>query len=397
MPVDIGQSPGKPGADAAVWRFVQWRAIGVYPTALLIFVASRLDVALGLMLGKLLPPRVDPFPWSAGPEWYFRLLRWDSGWYAGIVRGGYRYNADPSAQSTVVFYPLYPLLSRALVSLFGISVDMALLLVANIASIAVALLMTKLVKDEMGDEVALLSLSCFCFFPFSIFLSAGYTEPVFLAFALLSLILLARRNFVAAAIAAGLASATRSTGIVLLPVILFEMARLQPLRALPRLLPRMVLCGGLAASGLLAFMAYLWIAFGNPLALARGQAAWHGEPWSERLLSALTLGPFLRPIWHDDLLLIEIVFLTFLGFTLWSFRRLAPAVPLFGLGVLLLPYASLGLYNATYRFVIVCVPAFVMAALLLRERPRLARATIGIFAVLLLVVSALFSQWYAVG
>jgi hypothetical protein len=38
-----------------------------------------------------------------------------------------------------------------------------------------------------------------------------------------------------------------------------------------------------------------------------------------------------------------------------------------------------------------------MAALLLRERPRLARATIGIFAVLLLVVSALFSQWYAVG
>lgn len=396
MLAEIIGASGEPGASAGFWRLARWRVLGVYPTALLIFAASRLVVVLGVTAGKLLPPRVDPFPWSAGPQWYYRLLRWDSGWYAGIVRDGYHYSSDPSAPSAVVFYPLYPLLCRALVSLFGVSVDMALLLVSNIASVAVALLMTKLVKDELGDEVALLSMACFCFFPFSLFLSTGYTEPVFLAFALLSLILLRRQIYVAAAVAAGLAAATRSTGIVLLPVILFEMARRRTL-PLPRLLPRMALCAVLAASGLLAFMVYLWIAFGNPLALAAGQAAWHGELWSERLLSALTLGPFLRPIWHDDLLLTEIVFVTFLGFTLWSFRRLAPAAPLFGLGVLLLPYVSLGLYNATYRFVLVCIPAFMMAGLLLRDRPRLARATIGIFALLLLVVSALFSQWYAVG
>jgi hypothetical protein len=396
MPAEIAQAPAGSHVRPASWRGELWRTTRVYRLGLVIFAVSRLVVVLGINLGNFIPPRVDPFPWSAGPAWYFRLLRWDSGWYGAIARSGYQYNGDPSPQSSIVFYPLYPLLSRAVVVAFGVSVDVALLLVANAASLVAVLLMTKFVKDEVGDEVALLSLSCFCFFPFSLFLSAGYTEPLLLVLVLSSLILLARQRYAPASLLAGLAAATRPTGIVMLPVILWEMWRRRTTSIL-RLLPRIALCGLLAASGLLIYMAYLWYAFGQPLAFAAGQAGWHHEAWSDRLLSALTLGPFRRSPLHDDLLVSEIAFVSFLVLTIWSFRRLAPAAPLYGLGALLLPYATLGIYTATYRFVLVCIPAFMMMGLILHGRPRLARAVIGTFAVLLLAVSALYSQWYCVG
>ncbi len=42
---------------------------------------------------------------------------WDSGWYWTIARHGYRYNAG--GQSSIAFFPLYPLLMRGLARPFG--------------------------------------------------------------------------------------------------------------------------------------------------------------------------------------------------------------------------------------------------------------------------------------
>jgi hypothetical protein len=203
----------------------RWRAYEVYLSAMLIFAASRLVVIVGINFGTLLVRTPKPNQWDAGPAWYHRLLRWDSGWYAAIVSDGYRYVDDASVEGTTAFYPLYPLLSYAVKSLFGINHFVALLLVANIASVVAMLLMTKFVKDELGDEIALLSLAFFSFFPSSLFLSAGYTESLFLVFVLLSFILMAREKFALAAAMAGLSLGTRSTGIVMVPVILWEMGR----------------------------------------------------------------------------------------------------------------------------------------------------------------------------
>jgi len=135
------------------------------------------------------------------------------GWYAAIVRDGYQCCDVPGVEGTTAFYPLYPLLSYAVKSLFGITHFVALLLVANVASVVAMLLMTKFVKDELGDEIALLSLAFFSFFPSSLFLSAGYTESLFLVFVLLSFILMAREKFTLAATLAGLSLGTRPTGM----------------------------------------------------------------------------------------------------------------------------------------------------------------------------------------
>src|SRR5258708_25135806 len=99
----------------------RWRAYDVYLSAMLIFAASRLVVIVGINFGTLLVRIPNPNHWDAGPAWYHRLLRWDSGWYAAIVSDSYRYIDDASVQGTIAFYPLYPLFTYAVKSLFGIN------------------------------------------------------------------------------------------------------------------------------------------------------------------------------------------------------------------------------------------------------------------------------------
>jgi hypothetical protein len=386
-----------PGRDEVRSRFRQftglipttesWRARNVYLSALLIFAASRLVVMAGINFGKEL---ATPYPgkFAVEPLWYERLLRWDSEWYAAIVSQGYHYSDNPAVESSTVFYPLYPALSYALTSLFGLDQSIALLLVANVSALAAALLLTKFVADEFGPEIALLSLAFFCFFPASLFLSAGYSESLFLAFVLLSFIAMARKKYVLAAAFAGLSLGTRSIGIVMIPVILWDMAQRSGL-PWARLLPRMALCGLLAASGLLIYAAYLGLKFGHPLAFATSQAAWHSGTFSERLVSALTLATLRESnLWTAGW------FLCFLALSIWSFWRLRTTLALYGLGALAVPYLTLGLTDSMTRYELVCFPAFICMGSLGAGRPWLVIALIGIFAALLLQTAALFSQWH---
>jgi hypothetical protein len=364
----------------------------IYLSALLIFAVSRAVIFIGVYFRSLIIDRIpDPGQFDAGEAWYYALVRWDSGFYADIANHGYRYNADPTVMSSTAFYPLYPMLALGVKTLFGVDVFVALLLVANISAVAVALLLTKFVRDEFDEETALWSLAFFSFFPSSLFLSTGYTEATCLAFVLLSFIFLRQGKYVSASAFAGLSAATRSTGIVMLPVILCEIYRHKS-SSWPRTLQRMALCGLLAVSGLLVFMAFLEIKFGNPLGFATSQGAWHNGTFTDRIVNALTLEP-LRHLQLSD----GGWFLCFLLLTIWSFWHLRFDASLYALCVLMLPYLTLGITGSMNRFVLMCFPAFVCAALLCRSRPLIAKVVVAILAVMLLLKSAWFAQWFWVG
>lgn len=371
----------------------RWRGCELYLIALIIFSASRIVVVIGLELGRLLVRIPDPGRRDVGDAWYDRLLRWDSDWYASIVHNGYLYDGHPSPDSSVGFYPLYPLFSYAVTSIFGIDEHVALLLVANIASVAVVLLMAKFVKDELGNDIALLTVTFFSFFPYSIFLSAGYSESLCLAFILASFILLTRQRVVAAAMLAGLSLGTRSAGIVMIPVILWEMWRHET-RPLLRALPKMGICAVLAASGLLAYMLYLGIVFGDPLSFARVQvqAVWGHQSFEQQFIDSITLEPFRHFDWWSGSW-----FVCFLGLAMLSFRFLRFAIALYALASLALPYLTLGITDSMNRFVLMCFPAFMCLGVLCKGRPWLTNAIVGILAALLLRQTALFSQWYWIG
>jgi hypothetical protein len=174
----------------------------------------------------------------------------------------------------------------------------------------------------------------------------------------------------------------------MIPVLFWEMGRRRTV-AWTRLLPKMVLSGMLAASGLLGYAGYLGLKFGHPLAFAISQAAWHDGTFLDRFVSALTLATLLNStVWNAGW------FLGFLALTLWSFLRLRFAVALYGLGALAVPYLTLGITDSMNRYELVCFPAFICMGILCAGRPWLAISVIGIFAALLFQTAALFSQWH---
>jgi hypothetical protein len=364
------------------------RDYGIYLWALLIFATSRMVVFIGVNFGTLLVRDPDPTKWEAGPYWYHRLLRWDSGWYAAIVRDGYQYSDDPTVMASVNFFPLYPLLSAIAKGLLGTREWGALLVVANASSLLAIVLLTKFLRDELDEESALLSLTLFCFFPSSLFLSAGYSESLCLVFVLLALMLLSRQQFVLAAMMAGVSLAARSTCIVLAPVILLEIWRHNRL-PLPRLLAKLALCGVLAISGLLVYMVYLQVKFGHPMAFAVSQDAFTHERFADRITGALTFDPTRLQPWSYSVWAI-----CFLALAIASFWRLRLALSLYALAAILLPYLMFGRVSAsTDRYLLMCVPGFIMLGVLCKGRLWLTVALTGLWAALLLRKTALFSQW----
>lgn len=371
-----------------------------YFWAISIFLCSRVVVALGLVFSqKYLPVAADV--WSAGPSWYHQLLQWDSNWYFKIATEGYRYNGDPTVQQNIVFYPLYPMLSRGLAAISGLTPADALLLVANVAGLLAIVALFKLVRDEFGDQIALATIALLSFFPTSVLLSAGYTESLELLLIVCFFLVLKQQRYLSAALLAGLAVADRSTGIVLLPVLLWEMWRHRDHKQfLLMLLP----CILLATSGIWLFMIYLWSQFGDPLVFAEGQAAFHRETTlAARLIAALKFEPFTRMMlndwnpWGQD----SWFTLLFMALIAVGWFRLRASWSLFALGVLLLPYLTLsggpaGLVSMG-RFNLVSFPLFVVLADLLLRAKWLLAGVIGLLGAALLMNTALFARRIWIG
>jgi Gpi18-like mannosyltransferase len=372
-----------------------------YLKALTIYLCSRLVVFLGVVLGKAYIPLAND-AWLGGSQWYHRLLRWDSEWYKIIASEGYKYNGDPGLTQTVVFYPLYPTLCRLVSELLRIDVVDSMLLVANFAAAAAVLLLFKLVRERFGDRTALATVTMISFFPSSIFLSAGYTEPLALLLVVSFFLAVSRERFVAAALLAGLAAATRSSGLLLFPVLLWELWRCRPPK---RFLLEAVPLSIVATSGLSLYVIYLGLAFGHPMAFAEGQAAFHeNTTLPARLLSALALEPFgkINLIDLSPACLDQWFTLMFIALIVHSwFAGIGRGTTLFAALVLALPYVTLcggpAGFTSMARFNLVSFPLFMVMALLTDRRPWAVPGIVGIFGGLLLMYAALFAQWQWIG
>ena len=383
----------------------RWRTYNPYLVALAIFGSSRLVVVWAMfMSAHIVLPSGSPAAaeFDLGSSWYRYLLRWDSAWYATILNDGYKYNGNDSVFQSVVFYPLYPLTAKVLTILSGIDGLLALLVVANVAAVLCVLLLFKYVRQSYGDEVAWLTVAFLSFFPTSFFLSAGYTESLTLLLILCCFLLLEREQYVVAAVFAGLASATRSTGIVLMPVIIWELwCKFATDRR--RFVGYAVFCSILATSGLCLYMFYLGIAFHNPFAFVTGHAAWEGGNGGieHNFISALLLTGFFPfrvytyflPIGFDVWF-----FLFFLMLILVHQKWLPSSLYLFALLVLLLPYLTqtggpLKFFGMA-RYILLAFPAYIVMAKLCKDRNWLVACGIGLFAALLFMYSAMYAQWY---
>lgn len=380
-----------------------WRGSSRYLPAFLIFIASRLIVLLATVFAaKFVPENPIAGTWNANSSWYHYLLRYDTGWYVRILLRGYSFDGNDLVPQPVAFFPLYPLLSRLPRLFFGINEYASLLIVANLAILIAIPLFYRLLEEDYGREVALYALVLLCLFPASLFFSAGYSESLAFLLIVSFFLLLKREHYLLAASCAGLATATRSTAIVLLAALAWELLR-KFSKNPKRLAVYTVSCVAIATSGLWLYMIYLWAAFNHPLAFMTNQSAWRLGPGAgSNLFQVLTLQPFraLADIFQSGPTptALEPWFYLLAVCLLLFFRKiLSGPYFVFALANLLLPYLTLSgfrSFQSFTRYVLPAFPVFIIMAKLCEGRIWLAVSVSGILAALLFMYSTMFAQWY---
>jgi len=133
---------------------------------------------------------------DASPQWWINMWsHWDAGWHVSVAQRGYQIQSD--APSNVAFFPLFPLLIKALTLLRGRSDEESFLvsgiLVANGALLIALGCLAALVRLDADESIARRAVWYLLLFPASLFLSAVYADSLFLALVLASF-LSARRG-----------------------------------------------------------------------------------------------------------------------------------------------------------------------------------------------------------
>jgi hypothetical protein len=140
--------------------------------------------------------------------------RWDALAYQKLAQFGY----DMSGEFKTWFYPLFPWTVRLIAQLSGDYV-LSAFIVSGIASVAAAILLRRTVELDFSPRVALRSVWFFLIFPTAYFLHVGYTESLFLALALGSILAARTQRWWLAGLLGGLGCMTRANGLVLIPTL----------------------------------------------------------------------------------------------------------------------------------------------------------------------------------
>ena len=373
---------------------------------------------------ELQTPGTDPLSELIGP-----LERWDGLWYQHIARDGY------TTIGSGAFFPLYPISGGLVGRLLLGNAALGLVVVACVGYGIALVLLGQLAILEAGRyndaepdaarhldpmAVAIVAMLTLATFPTGFFLVGPFTEGLFLAFAIGSMLLARQHRFAGAAIAAALATLTRIQGVFLAASLAWEAlqasgavrgdgaltraAALRPRAWLDLRRERLVpaLAGLVAAATPLLALGVWYLVLGGMLGpSAVGTSA--QTPWGYQFVAPWTaLGSSVQYIvahWPRPLSLVEGLDLASLvAFALLAVvgRRLPFAHLLYVLPSIALVATRIQWFlplMSVSRYVVALFPLFLVIAVLLVRRPRLALAWLAVSAIAQLVLVQWFARW----
>jgi hypothetical protein len=371
---------------------------GLLRVAALPFLATRLPLLLaGVLSVALLPVSryIEGYWLIRGLDRAFDAFsRWDAWHYTRIALTGYP-EADPSRAA---FFPLFPSLIRILAELVGRTdrpgLFAAAVVVANICLLLATMVLIALVRLDLDADDSRRAAWYLLVFPTSLFLSAGYSESLFLLLAMGAILACRTDHWLTAGLLGGLAALSRPIGVWLVVPLAIEAflewraGRLRPWRPMWRPAVAVALPGLF----LLAWMWFLWQRLGDPLAFLHAQDGWDrevGPPW-DTIIEFVNGRISLHTGFHS---LTDLAF-TLVGFAglILSWRWLRPSYTVW-FGVMLLVPLMTGSLMSMPRFVLVMFPLYLVLAILGRRQAvhdTLLVVGMGLGGIYM----ALYAQWY---
>ena len=255
--------------------------------------------ALLLILGRLaVDHQVPGFgrqEFEPGIGWWGQWVRWDGNWYFHVARDGYAFHVGP--QESVAFWPIYPLVMRFLSVLTNDQYDSGLI-ITWLSGLGTIVLLSIWCRDKMSRAAAIATVICLLVYPYAWYLHwSVYADALFAVCAIGAFVLVERDRPVLAGLVGALAAAARPMGLaVVIGMVVLVLERrdcLVPITAGPddgavkraaawlrvprRIHPSRVERRDwgvlLALVGPLAYVTFLWINKGNPLAFSDAESA----------------------------------------------------------------------------------------------------------------------------
>ncbi len=314
------------------------------------------------------------------------LLNFDGRNYLDISLHGYQINQ--LGQDRRAFFPLFPLIGGTLNRLHIPLIPSILFI--NLVSLFLSLLiLQKLTKNKSFWPVILL-LS----FPTAFFLITFYTESLFLLEVLAFFYFLKTKQLGRASLIAGLATATRLTGLSLVAVLVYY---LWNQKELVRKFYLMIL----SVSGLLAYCLYLYFTTGDPLRLIAAQRTF-GRPVDLISIFTTPLDWLTRIIFEKNILEVKFIsslelisYLTWFVFLVYSWKKISHEYWLYSF-ISFTPYALIGNLSSGIRYLAVIFPIFLLIPTKIKNKAVLLLISI-FFLILQISLFTLFfrNHWVA--
>jgi hypothetical protein len=397
---------------------------GGVAVALFVFVAFFAHVDLPLPYHE----EVKPADYS-GPSLLEGWVRFDAGWYRSIAEDGYFFRGDEE-QSSVAFFPVYPLGMRTLHSVIGGDTAAWGILITLLSGLAIALLFHRWCVPRLGERNARYALAALLLWPYAWYLfGAVYADALFIALVIGAFVALERERVLLATALGALATACRPVGFAVViglvarsleregvisfprfdrvrtgrlgrgpaagadeparPLIRFDRSRLRAITLLPLL----------SVAGLVSYVIYLWGKFDEPFAFVTAERApgwdlkpgphtWFKVDFFDRLADYPHDG-----VWYTTGLVVQaLLALGLLALTPRIVRKFGWAYAVYVVVVLAIPLVGSKDFQGIGRYALAAFPAFAVLGDHLAYRRRLGLGVLAVSAVALGVLCSGFAR-----
>ncbi len=376
--------------------------MGSFRQVLVAFLVCRLVLELiGVLSLFYFPPASSIGPardlrYHKGDSVFLGIwARWDSEWYLLVADKGYRSHeyfkefggGKYLPQETAKIFPAYPMGIRFLSHLTNSGVTSGFIL-SNVAALLFLFYLFRLAGKLFDGTAAVNSAILYVVFPTGFFLSAVYSESLFLAAITASFFYLEEKKLAPAMLAAALAMIARPQGILAIPALLcLAWIRFPERKAFAVLL--LTFACTIPLAGYFLFVTHT---FGSPKWITETVRYWRGD--TRYPLYALVRF-FQNPVaihgQHNSVIDLAFAMLN-LGGLLFSFRKLPWPYYIYSIIIIIFPLSS-----TLFSFSRLCLTNFPLFLFLGQTSFGRSGVVQISFAMMQAFFFAAFANWYWVG